>query len=400
MTLPPDEDTPGARHLARGITATWWYTAGAVILFEVMVVLMWLPPLAVSATAAPHALPRLVVAGAAGIVFVAATVWLLARRRRPDAHDPSRAAHALAWAAAIGFGAAAGVLTHSWVVALMPAGQLLVLMRLPRGVRGRAAVLVSLALVVLLIAEGGRMADAYGQGWWAAAVFTAGLPAMTASSLWWWEVLVALDRARESEGRLAAAQERLRVATDVHDLQGHHLQVIALQLELAERLLDKDPQAARTQITAARTSVDEARQGTRELATRFRSVPLPDELANAGDLLEAAGLRVDLRIADDATDAPADVLGPIIRETTTNTLKHGAGGRASLRLERTATGWRYAIANDAQGEHPAPDGAGIAGIERRLAEAGGVLEVRRGDRFEVVAEVPAAPVRRAGESVS
>ncbi len=62
------------------------------------------------------------------------------------------------------------------------------------------------------------------------------------------------------------------MATDVHDLQGHHLQVVALQLELAERLLPDDPEAGMQQLHAARISVDEARQGTRDLAMRFRSV--------------------------------------------------------------------------------------------------------------------------------
>ena len=99
------------------------------------------------------------------------------------------------------------------------------------------------------------------------------LPPMTVSSLWWWDVLVTLDRARASEAKLAATQERLRLATDVHDLQGHHLQVIALQLELAERLMPRDPEAGMEQLRAARASVDDARQGTRDLATRFRVRP-------------------------------------------------------------------------------------------------------------------------------
>ena len=144
-------------------------------------------------------------------------------------------------------------------------------------------------------------------------------------------MLVTVDRARASESRLAATQERLRVATDVHDLQGHHLQVIALQLELAERLMGIDPDAALEQLQAARVSVDEARQGTRDLATRFRSVPLGDEVANARDLLAAAGLDVEADIAPDADDAPSSALGPVIRETTTNVLRHGAGRRAAGR---------------------------------------------------------------------
>ena len=72
--------------------------------------------------------------------------------------------------------------------------------------------------------------------------------------------------------------------------------MIALQLELAEKMMGRDPDAAVEQVRAARVSVDEARRGTRDLAARFRGVPLPDELANAADLLRAAGLTVDLLV--------------------------------------------------------------------------------------------------------
>jgi two-component system sensor histidine kinase DesK len=240
--------------------------------------------------------------------------------------------------------------------------------------------------------------------------------------MWWWDVLVTVDRARASEGRLAATQERLRVATDVHDLQGHHLQVIALQLELAERLLDTDPSAALEQLRLARSSVDEARQGTRDLATRFRSVPLRDELANAADLLRAAGTSAEVVADPDADSAPARVLGPVIRETTTNVLRHGGGAWARLSLTRTGSTWRFETSNDTIGGEARPmtgeprgepredlreerrqgdgggggaggpddgGGAGLPGIERRVAEAGGTVEVRRGrSSFALVVTIP------------
>ena len=178
----------------------------------------------------------------------------------------------------------------------------------------------------------------------------------------------------------------------MHDLQGHHLQVIALQLELAERLLNRDPAASLEQLQLARASVDDARQGTRDLATRFRSVPLGDELANARDLLVAAGLTVESDIAADADAAPASDLGPVIRETTTNVLRHGGGHRARLELRREDEGWRYLIANDVHGETEArADGSGLDGIRRRIAEAGGTIDVVRGqDEFAVAVTVPAA----------
>src|SRR5690606_24463460 len=86
--------------------------------------------------------------------------------------------------------------------------------------------------------------------------FAVTLPVATAVSLWSWDIVLELDRARGVEARLAAVQERLHLAGELHDLQGHHLQVIALQLELAERMLERDPAAAAEQVRLARISVD------------------------------------------------------------------------------------------------------------------------------------------------
>jgi two-component system sensor histidine kinase DesK len=383
------EPTPGARQLSRGVTATWWYTASAVLIFELAMTLSWT---LLSLGSTRHDVAALVIAGG-GLVWTASTVTLLIDyRHRLDA-EPGVAWRRLAlpMLIAVAYGAAAGSLLGSWELALMPVLQSLILLNWPPGVRYRVVIAATLVLVVLSVVDVSRGTFGAGVGWWVPVGYGALLPVMTVSSLWWWDVLVTLDRARASEAKLAATQERLRVATDVHDLQGHHLQVIALQLELAERLMNRDPAASLEQLQLARASVDDARQGTRDLATRFRSVPLGDELANARDLLTAAGLTVESDIAADADAAPASDLGPVIRETTTNVLRHGGGQRARLELRREADGWRYMIANDVHGEAEARvDGSGLDGIRRRIAEAGGTIDVVRGqDEFEVAVTVPA-----------
>lgn len=384
------EPTPGARQLSRGVTATWWYTASAVLIFELAMTLSW-TLLALGSTR--HDVAALVIA-AGGLVWTSSTVILLIDyRHRLDA-EPGVAWRRLAlpMLIAVAYGAAAGPLLGSWELALMPVLQSLILLNWPRGVRLRVVIAATLVLVALSIVDVSRGTFGAGVGWWVPVGYGALLPIMTVSSLWWWDVLVTLDRARASEAKLAATQERLRVATDVHDLQGHHLQVIALQLELAERLMNRDPAASLEQLQLARASVDDARQGTRDLATRFRSVPLGDELANARDLLTAAGLAVESDIAADADAAPAGDLGPVIRETTTNVLRHGGGHRARLELRRDDDGWRYMIANDVHGEAEVrADGSGLDGIRRRIAEAGGTIDVVRGqDEFAVAVTVPAA----------
>lgn len=380
-----------ARRLARSITATWWYTVSGVAVFELL-----LPPMVtIIALEAGGDAGRTWTVGIGGAVWWVATLLLLLQyRRRDDAAAVASWRIVVPIILCVVYGVVAGTLTGLWSVAGFAVLQPLVLLTWPRGVRLRVTLGASVVLLALVLVDqrfAALPAVLESSSWAALRVFAVILPVMTVLSLWWWDVLVVLDRARAAQERVGAMQERLRVANDVHDLQGHHLQVIALQLELADRLLERgDPAGAVEQLRSARTSVDEARQGTRDLALRFRSVPLRDEIANAVDLLRAAGTEADATVDPTASSAPASILGPVVRETTTNALRHGGGRWARLSLTRPRGYWRYEIANDAAHEHDgSADGSGLDGIARRAAEAGGTADVVRGrTEFTVIVTIP------------
>lgn len=386
-------DARSARRLARGVSATWWYTASAIVMFELFVLFIWAGAFVLGRMDTGSV--ALVVIG--GLIWTASTVVLLAEYRHRVGTE-----RLAAWRrmlapllVAIICGALAGWVTGLWLIALLPLGQAVALLNWAPGVRLRVVLAVTVLLGALWVIDTGVIVSGRAESWPEAAVIGYGsilLPVTSVISLWWWDVLIALDRARASEARLAATRERLRVATDVHDLQGHHLQVIALQLELAERLLAKDPTAALEQLRASRKSVDAARQGTRDLALQFRSVPLGDEIANAVDLLRSAGTRAEANLASDVDLAPAAVLGPVIRETTTNVLRHGGREWATLSLTRVAAGWRYEISNDSGPSHEAiSEGSGLVGLARRAKDAGGAIEVHHEEGvFAVTMTVPEA----------
>jgi len=371
---------------------------GSVLLFLLGTLLVWALPLVAFAPGDPLRIAGFAVGSA--LVLVAAAVLLVRYRRRAEEHDDPdgqrvEVSWATSWPLVTGIAGAVlvGLASLSLVLAAALLAMLLFLLRWGRGIRWRAVLVSTAAMAGLWVMEGAAFAVAPTTGVpLPHPMFAFLLPFVTALSMWSWDLVLELDRARGTEARLAAAQERLRLAHDLHDLQGHHLQVIALQLELAERMLPRDPAAAAEQIVLARGSVDEARRGTRELAGRFRGVPLPDELANAGDLLGAAGLRVEVDIDPSAADAPADVLGPVVRECTTNVLKHGAGGWARLSLRRDPGAWELRVDNDVVGDATdaaAAGGAGLSGIAARVAAVGGSHSGRReGDRFTVVVRVP------------
>ncbi|MFK3669190.1 sensor histidine kinase [Leifsonia aquatica] len=379
-----------APRLSRGVSATWWYTFGTVVFFVVMLVLFWEAALVGAGFDAGSVLA----AGLAGVVWIAATVPMLLdyRRRDEDAVPVRRRRAFVPLLVALACSLVLGYVTGIWVIAAVPLVEAIVLLNWGPGIRLRVVLVLTVLLAALwaIDARFGIPADG-GSTWFLLGFYPASLPAITILSLWWWDVVLTLDRARAAEARLAATQERLRVATDVHDLQGHHLQVIALQLELAERLMTSDPDAALAQVRAARSSVDEARQGTRDLALRFRSVPLRAELANAVDLLRAAGVAAETTVDRDADLAPAAILGPVIREATTNALRHGGGRWALLSLARDAGTWRLAIENDADDRESSGDGggSGLPGIARRVSDAGGALAVEhRAQSFRLVVTVP------------
>ncbi len=379
--------TPPAAY-ARDVRVTWLYTASSILFLHVFAALIWTLAVFVGGTAAALVVNLLGVAGSA-----ASAVLLLVRYRREPLDDVDDAGRRRRWplvvlgiVAAVAMGVSAG----SVLLAVGFAAQTLCLVRWHGGVRLRLAVLSIVVIVVVWFVEATRVNPEGYIAVFSLPFFVALLPALTATSLWWWDIVRELDRARRAEGRLAAAQERLRLAGDLHDLQGHHLQVIALQLELAEKMMPRDPDAAIDQVRAARASVDDARRGTRDLAARFRGVPLPDELANAADLLRAAGLTVDLLMDTAADRAPADVLGPVVRESTTNVLKHGGGVSASLSLARHQGAWVLVVENDARGAaSPVGDGAGLSGIADRVGAVGGTMDATRpGDRFRLTVRVP------------
>lgn len=378
-----------AVQLTRGVTATWWYTFGAVVWFDLMVPFIWWTLMIAQGQDRASAWT----VGIVGLVWVATMIPLLLdyRNRRDIDSRPSRPAVVLAAVGSVAFGIVGGLLAASWLLAVAPALTALMMLRWSPGVRLRMTIAVTLVLIALWVIDSQGASWALAPTSPLAGFFTALLPFMTVTSLWWWDVLSTLDLARASESRLAATQERLRVATDVHDLQGHHLQVIALQLELAERLMGSDDAAALEQLRAARASVAEARQGTRDLATRFRSVPLSDELANAVDILRAAGIDARRETVTDTSDAPASVLGPVIREATTNILRHGSGKWARLALVREAGDWVLQVSNDAPAGVEAGSGSGLDGIRRRVGEHGGLATVERtDDTFVLTVSVPAA----------
>lgn len=175
-----------------------------------------------------------------------------------------------------------------------------------------------------------------------------------------------LDRQR------AVVVERERVARDVHDVLGHSLTVIALKTELAERLLDADPDRARAELREANALAREAIADVRATVGGLKVRQLGTELTQSRAALEDAGLAVTVEgEADDVDPRHRIVLAWALRETTTNILRHANARTAAVTLGPG----RLVVDDDGSGLGGAPTGHGLAGLRERIEDAGGTLDL-------------------------
>lgn len=232
------------------------------------------------------------------------------------------------------------------------------------------------------------------------------------------------ERTREEEARRRVAEERLRIARDLHDLLAHSITLIGVQTSVASHILTVDPERLDRQAIAASLDdiADTCREARAELRTTLQVLrdtgrgdgqgdrqdtdgPLPDLAALPGLVraAEAAGARVDLRVrVPDGRLAPATGAAAyrIVQESLTNAVRHaGPGVRIVVGVAPAGTGaLRVTVTDDGTG--PVDDGSapgfGILGMRERARSTGGTLDAgpRPGGGFEVSALLP---FRKEGE---
>ncbi|MBB4891492.1 two-component system sensor histidine kinase DesK [Streptomyces olivoverticillatus] len=202
-----------------------------------------------------------------------------------------------------------------------------------------------------------------------------------------------LRQARATVAHLAANEERLRLARDLHDLLGHSLSVITLKSELAGRMLPDKPEQAAQQVADIERVSRQALVDVREAVSGFRRPTLDAEIAGARTALAAAGIDADLGNASAGhPDLPPDAEGALawaLREAVTNVVRHSGARRCEVTLGESGDGLWLTVADDGQGPER-PHGNGLTGLAERLALADGRLETGRGARggFRLRACVP------------
>ena len=219
-----------------------------------------------------------------------------------------------------------------------------------------------------------------------------------------------LERERDQNRRLAADEERTRIARELHDVVAHDVSVIAIQAGAARAVQGSKPEAAAQALglieTTARDTLIQLNRllgvlrGSNGAAPDRSPQPGIGQLAGLVDELRAAGLEVDARVEGDAAPLPPALelsAYRILQEATTNVLKHAQAHRVDIRVHYSPAVLALDVRDDGAGNGADPassSGHGLIGMRERVALFGGQLRAGRDPAggFSVHARLPIEPV--------
>ncbi|WP_200304422.1 sensor histidine kinase [Streptomyces adelaidensis] len=222
------------------------------------------------------------------------------------------------------------------------------------------------------------------------------------------------ERTREEEARRRVAEERLRIARDLHDVVAHHIALVNVQAGVAAHVMDKRPDQAKEALAhvreASRSALNELR-ATVGLLRQSGDPEAPTEPAPGLERLDelvgtfhSAGLAVEVARTDEGTPLPAAVdlaAYRVIQEALTNVRKHaGQEAKAEVSVVRVGPNMEITVLDNgtgldtSTGQDDAAEGAGgghgLLGMRERVAALGGALTTgpRYGGGFRVHAILP------------
>lgn len=213
------------------------------------------------------------------------------------------------------------------------------------------------------------------------------------------------ERLRESDSRARAAEERLRVSHEVHDIVAHTLAVVGVQLNVAADTVQEDPAEAAAALRLAKDVRNRAMTDLRSLITILRdspggTAPQPD-LSSLDTLVADArtsGLEVTLAEHGDRVAVPAlpaIAVYRVVQESLANTLKHAGASRAEVTIGYQPRSITVEVVDNGRsvtGGADVAEGHGLAGMRERVSTLGGALTAGPlpGGGFAVRADIPVA----------
>ena len=189
----------------------------------------------------------------------------------------------------------------------------------------------------------------------------------------------ALKLSQDEVRQLARLAERERIGRDLHDLLGHTLSVIVLKAELANRLYERDRDAARREIAEVERIARETLGQVRRAVMGIRAAGLRAELAGSRLALEALGIELEQQVEN--LPLPLEVetaLALIVREAITNCVRHSGAHCVRVHLRRERRALLLRIEDDGKGrpcgKNAMGSGTGVSSMRERIEALGGCFE--------------------------
>ncbi len=194
---------------------------------------------------------------------------------------------------------------------------------------------------------------------------------------------------------LTAIHERNRMAREIHDIVGHKMTALLVQLQLLREWQKRDSQQAEETVgiceTLAREALDDVRLSVRTLQTENDPSVIESLKQLTEDFYKNAGVTTEFTVSGDPAIIPLSLHPTLVRtvqEGLTNAKRHGGATACSIRLACTTDGISLVIKDDGKGNPEAALGFGLLNMKKRAAEHGGMIrfESERDQGFTVIAE--------------
>ncbi|AWX54331.1 MULTISPECIES: sensor histidine kinase [Brevibacillus] len=190
-----------------------------------------------------------------------------------------------------------------------------------------------------------------------------------------------LEHANKRISELVKLEERQRIARDLHDTLGQKLSLIGLKSDLANKLINKNPALARTELEEIRQTARIALKEVREMVTQMRGTRLEDEMFRIKQIFKAAEIEFVLEGDTNLTNTSLmteNVLCMCLKEAVNNIVKHSNATACSIVIEPTRTDLVVSVTDNGIGmaEELVYRGNGLRGMKERLEFVNGSMEIQ------------------------
>jgi signal transduction histidine kinase len=243
----------------------------------------------------------------------------------------------------------------------------------------------------------------YRGGWWSAAFAFASTFAFVVAAMAGREAAARrvlektnaeLEATRDELARASRDAERLRIARELHDLLGHDLVALHLELEVARHLADertrghveRATEVARGLLADVRAAVSRLREGPTDVSAELRALV---------SKVSGPHVHLDLPAKLQRIDAEsANALVRCVQEIVTNAMKHASAENVWISIARVDEGLEVTARDDGRGAAAVEPGNGLAGMRERIEQLGGKLdlEMKPGSGFRLHAKIPSREV--------